>query len=133
VVIVHLIKKFKILLWIDIHGASMIQFERTITKSGTLYIVTIPRNVVRINDVKKGDRVFIAIKFEDFVLWMGIKKIINSFKNELAIALPNGKSYKAIWEILYKNKAPLTIYIFNIDEIEKINQFIDLEHLEQRT
>jgi len=131
--IVHLIKKFKILLWIDIHGASMIQFERTITKSGSLYIVTIPRNVVRVNDIKKGDRVFIAIKFENFVLWMGIKKIINSFKNELAIALPNGKSYKAIWEILYKNKAPLTIYIFNIDEIEKINQFIDLEHLEQRT
>jgi len=111
----------------------VIQFERTITKSGTLYIVTIPRNVVRINDVKKGDRVFIAIKFENFVLWMGIKKIINSFKNELAIALPNGKSYRSIWEILYKNKAPLTIYIFNVDEIEKINQFIDLEHLEQRT
>ena len=94
----------------------MERFRRRITKSGTVFAVTIPRDAASRLGIGKGSFVFVEIKLNDTVLYQGMKKVTVIGKM-LAVVLPKGKAFDRIWNILYSRDTLLDVSVATVDEV----------------
>jgi len=91
-------------------------FKRKITKSGTVFCITIPNHIAYKMKIERGSSVFTEIKLDSTLLFRGTKKVTVIGKM-LAIVLPKSKAFGKIWNMLYQRGAQLDVTIFTIDEI----------------
>ena len=79
----------------------MESFKRKITKSGTVFAITIPSDVVYRLGIAKGSNVLIEIRYNTEVLYRDVKKV-SAVGKQLAIILPKRKAFDKIWTLLYE-------------------------------
>ena len=100
-----------------------VMIRKTIIKSGTVYVATIPYKYLDIIGVGLGDTVLVKIFIDGELAWIGIKKISRCGRTP-AISLPNSKTFKKIWLIVHNSRKPIDIVIQKIQGVENVSKII---------
>jgi len=91
-------------------------FKRKITKSGTVFAITIPNDVVYRLGITKGSSVLVEIKYNGEVLYRDVKKV-SAVGRQLAIVLPKRKAFDKIWTLLYEKGVQVDVSIDTVDNV----------------
>jgi len=94
---------------------------RNINKYGRIYIVTIPSDIAKKLDLKPRERVFVAILFDKYVLWLGVRSVTKTLKY-LAISLPASEGLMKVWSFLHQSRTPVDLVISR--DIEELSTYI---------
>jgi len=94
----------------------MERFSRKITKSGTVYAITIPNDIAYRLGISRGSNVLIEIRYNNEVLYRDVKKV-SAVGKQLAIILPKRKAFDKIWTLLYEKGVHVDVSIDTVDNV----------------